>query len=109
MNNAGSTLSLINLLVVQIETAGNGITEIGVARSSKLTVTGRCCHFCQMITIDRTHTITDRTNDIIHQSLKEKFNFWLVKYFGVHRNSALSYKFFLIKMYTSQSNASFLP
>lgn len=64
-----STLCLYFCVVHRV-IAGNGIIRIGVNLSLKSMVTGLCFHFDQMLKITKPHNITDKLNEIAHQSLK---------------------------------------
>lgn len=68
-NSSNSIFFSTNFSVVQMVTAGNGIKPIEVVLSSKLTITGRRCHFVQILQIAPKHIHTDRENAIVHQSL----------------------------------------
>lgn len=65
------TFFLLIFSVEQTVMAGNGICLINVALSLKLTITGRPCHFIQMLKIAQVHKITDNVNAINQNVLWE--------------------------------------
>lgn len=61
-----------NFWVLQTVTAGNGISEIDVVLSLKVTTTGCRFHFDQMLSIENVQKITDKMNANAHQTLKTR-------------------------------------
>lgn len=90
--------SLVNFSVEQMVTAGNGIIPIDVVLSSKLTMTGRRCHFAQILQIATMHKKTDNEHAIAHQSLELIEIIWHFYRFAVRE---------AVKCCTFQSNDAF--